>query len=217
MFAGISLPAGYLRAAYAKVRARGGVCIADEVQVGYGRLGEYFWGFEEQGVVPDIITMAKGMGNGQPLGVVITRREIAEALEAEGYFFSSAGGSPVSCRIGMAVLDVMQEEGLWDNARDTGRYFKARLQALVDKHPLAGAAHGSGFYLGLELVRDRTTLEPATEETMMLCDRLRDLGIFMQPTGDYLNILKIKPPMCTSRASVDYFVDSIDRVLGEGL
>lgn len=214
---GISLPAGYLRDAYAKVRARGGVCIADEVQVGYGRLGEYFWGFEEQGVVPDIITMAKGMGNGQPLGVVITRREIAEALEAEGYFFSSAGGSPVSCRIGMAVLDVMQEEGLWDNARDTGRYFKARLQALVDKHPLAGAAHGSGFYLGLELVRDRTTLEPATEETMMLCNRLRDLGIFMQPTGDYLNILKIKPPMCTSRASVDYFVDCIDRVLGEGL
>lgn len=214
---GISLPAGYLRQAYAKVRARGGVCIADEVQVGYGRLGEYFWGFEEQGVVPDIITMAKGMGNGQPLGVVITRREIAEALEAEGYFFSSAGGSPVSCRIGMAVLDVMQEEGLWDNARDTGRYFKARLQALVDKHPLAGAAHGSGFYLGLELVRNRETLEPATEETMLLCDRLRELGIFMQPTGDYLNILKIKPPMCTTRASVDYFVDSIDRVLGEGL
>ncbi|MBC3433997.1 aminotransferase [Pseudomonas sp. BW16M2] len=214
---GISLPPGYLREAYAKVRQRGGVCIADEVQVGYGRLGEYFWGFEEQGVVPDIITMAKGMGNGQPLGAVITRREIAEALEAEGYFFSSAGGSPVSCRIGMAVLDVMRDEGLWDNARDVGRHFKARLQALVDKHPLAGAAHGSGFYLGLELVRDRQTLEPATEETMILCDRLRDLGIFMQPTGDYLNILKIKPPMCTTRASVDYFVDSVERILDEGL
>ncbi len=214
---GIALPPGYLQAAYAKVRARGGVCIADEVQVGYGRLGEHFWGFEEQGVVPDIITMAKGMGNGQPLGVVITRRDIAEALEAEGYFFSSAGGSPVSCRIGMAVLDVLQQEGLWDNARETGRYFKARLQALVDKHPLAGAAHGSGFYLGLELVRDRDTLEPATEETRVLCDRLRELGIFMQPTGDYLNILKIKPPMCTTRASVDYFVDCIDRVLSQGV
>ncbi|MCG8292590.1 aminotransferase [Pseudomonas entomophila] len=214
---GISLPAGYLREAYAKVRQRGGVCIADEVQVGYGRLGEYFWGFEEQGVVPDIITMAKGMGNGQPLGAVITRREIAEALEAEGYFFSSAGGSPVSCRIGMAVLDVMRDEGLWDNARDVGRHFKARLEALVDNYPLAGAAHGSGFYLGLELVRDRQTLEPATEETMILCDRLRELGIFMQPTGDYLNILKIKPPMCTTRASVDYFVDSVERILGEGL
>ncbi|AZL66478.1 aminotransferase [Pseudomonas oryziphila] len=214
---GISLPAGYLREAYAKVRQRGGVCIADEVQVGYGRLGEYFWGFEEQGVVPDIITMAKGMGNGQPLGAVITRREIAEALEAEGYFFSSAGGSPVSCRIGMAVLDVMRDEGLWDNARDVGRHFKARLQALVDKYPLAGAAHGSGFYLGLELVRDRQTLEPATQETMLLCNRLRELGIFMQPTGDYLNILKIKPPMCTTRASVDYFVDSVERILAEGL
>ncbi|MNG94682.1 Taurine--pyruvate aminotransferase [compost metagenome] len=117
----------------------------------------------------------------------------------------------------MAVLDVMQEEGLWENARDTGRYFKARLQALVDTHPLAGAAHGSGFYLGLELVRDRETLEPASEETMVLCDRLRDLGIFMQPTGDYLNILKIKPPMCTTQASVDFFVDSVDRILSEDL
>ncbi|QVM97034.1 aminotransferase [Pseudomonas sp. SORT22] len=214
---GISLPAGYLQQAYAKVRAAGGVCIADEVQVGYGRLGTWFWGFEEQGVVPDIITMAKGMGNGQPLGAVITRREIAEALEAEGYFFSSAGGSPVSCRIGMAVLDVMEEEGLWDNAREVGGYFKSRLQQLVDKHPLAGAVHGSGFYLGLELVRDRQSLEPASAETTLLCNRLRDLGIFMQPTGDYLNILKIKPPMCTTRASVDFFVDSIDRVLLEDL
>ncbi|MCP6690015.1 aminotransferase [Pseudomonas donghuensis] len=214
---GISLPPGYLQQVYAKVRAAGGVCIADEVQVGYGRLGTWFWGFEEQGVVPDIITMAKGMGNGQPLGAVITRREIAEALEAEGYFFSSAGGSPVSCRIGMAVLDVMEEEGLWDNAREVGGYFKSRLQQLVDKHPLAGAVHGSGFYLGLELVRDRQTLEPASAETTLLCNRLRDLGIFMQPTGDYLNILKIKPPMCTTRASVDYFVDSIDRVLSEDL
>ncbi|MBA1241328.1 aminotransferase [Pseudomonas japonica] len=214
---GIALPPGYLEQVYAQVRARGGVCIADEVQVGYGRLGTHFWGFEEQGVVPDIITMAKGMGNGQPLGVVITRREIAEALEAEGYFFSSAGGSPVSCEIGMAVLDVMEEEGLWENARVTGGYFKQRLEELVERFPLAGAAHGSGFYLGLELVRDRATLEPATEETALLCERLRDLGIFMQPTGDYLNILKIKPPMCTTRRSVDFFVDSVAKVLAEDL
>ncbi|MGV8921466.1 MAG: aminotransferase [Pseudomonas sp.] len=212
---GISLPPGYLKDVYAKVRAQGGVCIADEVQVGYGRLGHYFWGFEEQGVVPDIITMAKGMGNGHPLGAVITRREIAEALEAEGYFFSSAGGSPVSCRIGLAVLDVMDKEGLWDNAKVVGDHFKARLEALIDKHPLVGAVHGSGFYLGVELVRDRETLEPATEETTYLCDRLRELGIFMQPTGDYLNILKIKPPMCTSRRSVDFFVDNVAKVLAE--
>jgi 4-aminobutyrate aminotransferase-like enzyme/Ser/Thr protein kinase RdoA (MazF antagonist) len=214
---GIALPSGYLQQVYAKVRALGGVCIADEVQVGYGRLGEHFWGFEEQGVVPDIITMAKGMGNGHPLGAVITRREIAEALEAEGYFFSSSGGSPVSCRIGLAVLDVMQQEQLWENAREVGGHFKARLQALIDDYPLVGAVHGSGFYLGLELVRDRQTLEPATLETAALCDRLLDLGIFMQPTGDYLNILKIKPPMCTTRQSVDYFVDCVAQVLSEGL
>jgi 4-aminobutyrate aminotransferase-like enzyme/Ser/Thr protein kinase RdoA (MazF antagonist) len=212
---GISLPPGYLQQVYAKVRAQGGVCIADEVQVGYGRLGHYFWGFEEQGVVPDIITVAKGMGNGHPLGAVITRREIAEALEAEGYFFSSSGASPVSCRIGMAVLDVMEEEKLWENVQLVGGYFKERLLALIDKHPLVGAAHGSGFYLGLELVRDRGTLAPATEETAYLCERLRDLGIFMQPTGDYLNILKIKPPMVTSRQSVDFFVASVSKVLGE--
>lgn len=212
---GISLPPGYLQQVYARVRAQGGVCIADEVQVGYGRMGHFFWGFEEQGVVPDIITMAKGMGNGQPLGAVITRREIAEALEAEGYFFSSSGGSPVSCRIGMAVLDVMEEEKLWENAQVVGGHFKARLQALIDRHPLVGAVHGSGFYLGLELVRDRHTLEPATEETALLCERLRELGIFMQPTGDYLNILKIKPPMVTSKRSVDFFVDMLSKALNE--
>ncbi|WP_248732424.1 aminotransferase [Pseudomonas sp. MWU13-2517] len=214
---GISLPPGYLQQVYSLVRAQGGVCIADEVQVGYGRMGHFFWGFEEQGVVPDIITMAKGMGNGQPLGAVITRREIAEALEAEGYFFSSAGGSPVSCRIGMAVLDVMEEEKLWENAQIVGGHFKARLEELIDRHPLVGAVHGSGFYLGLELVRDRQTLEPATFETALLCDRLRELGIFMQPTGDYLNILKIKPPMVTSRRSVDFFVDMLSKVLDEQL
>ncbi|MHB2245527.1 aminotransferase [Pseudomonas fitomaticsae] len=214
---GISLPPGYLKKVYEMVRARGGVCIADEVQVGYGRMGHFFWGFEEQGVVPDIITMAKGMGNGQPLGAVITRREIAEALEAEGYFFSSAGGSPVSCQIGMAVLDVMEEEKLWENAQVVGAHFKARLEALIDQYPLVGAVHGSGFYLGVELIRNRQTLEPATEETTLLCDRLRELGIFMQPTGDYLNVLKIKPPMVTSRQSVDFFVDMLAKVLGEGL
>lgn len=214
---GIALPQGYLQAVYRQVRKAGGLCIADEVQVGYGRLGHYFWGFEEQGVVPDIITLAKGMGNGHPLGAVITRREVAEALEAEGYFFSSAGASPVSCEIGLAVLDVMGEQRLQEQARDIGDYFKMRLQALMADHPLVGAVHGSGFYLGVELVRSRTTLEPASEETALLCDRLLELGIFMQPTGDHLNILKIKPPMVTTRASVDFFVDCVSQVLSEDL
>ncbi|RYC02687.1 aminotransferase class III-fold pyridoxal phosphate-dependent enzyme, partial [Ciceribacter ferrooxidans] len=115
------------------------------VQVGYGRLGHYFWGFEEQGVVPDVITVAKGMGNGQPLGAVITRREIADALEQEGYFFSSAGGSPVSCVVGMTVLDIMRDEGLQENARDTGDHLKARLEALGQRFPIVGAVHGMGL------------------------------------------------------------------------
>ncbi|MGV8937235.1 MAG: aminotransferase [Allorhizobium sp.] len=213
---GIPLPPGYLHDVYEIVRDRGGLCIADEVQVGYGRLGHYFWGFEEQDVVPDIITVAKGMGNGQPLGAVITRREIADSLEKEGYFFSSAGGSPVSCVIGMTVLDILSDEALPDNARATGDYLKSRLEALGQDFQLIGAVHGMGLYLGLEFVRDSQTLEPATEETAAICDRLLDLGVIMQPTGDHLNVLKIKPPLCLTRESADFFVDMLRKVLTEG-
>ncbi len=213
---GIPLPKGYLDAVYAMVRSRGGVCIADEVQVGYGRLGDYFWGFEEQGVVPDIITVAKGMGNGHPLGAVITRREIADALEKEGYFFSSAGGSPVSSVVGQTVFDILTEERLPENARVVGGYLKARLEALGERFPLIGAVHGMGLYLGVEFVRDRESLLPATEETVAICDRLLDLGVIMQPTGDHLNVLKIKPPLCLSRESADFFADMLARVLEEG-
>ncbi|MCG5477245.1 MAG: aminotransferase class III-fold pyridoxal phosphate-dependent enzyme, partial [Sinorhizobium fredii] len=213
---GIPLPPGYLEAVYAMVRARGGVCIADEVQVGYGRLGHYFWGFEEQGVVPDIITVAKGMGNGHPLGAVITRREIADALEEEGYFFSSAGGSPVSSVVGLTVLDILHDEALQENARAVGDHLKDRLQALGQRLPIIGAVHGMGLYLGVEFVRDRETLEPATEETATICDRLLDLGVIMQPTGDHLNVLKIKPPLCLSRESADFFADMLAKVLDEG-
>jgi 4-aminobutyrate aminotransferase-like enzyme len=213
---GIPLPKGYLKEVYRLVHERGGVTIADEVQVGYGRLGHYFWGFEEQGVVPDIITIAKGMGNGHPLGAVITTRAIADSLEKEGYFFSSAGGSPVSCVVGMTVLDAMADEGLQENARDVGGYLKGRLEALGQRFAIVGAVHGMGLYLGLEFVRDRVTLEPATQETEAICNRLRDLGVIMQPTGDYLNVLKIKPPLCLTRESADFFADMLARVLEEG-
>lgn len=212
---GIPLPPGYLKEIYAMVRARGGVCIADEVQVGYGRLGHYFWGVEQQGVVPDIISIAKGMGNGHPLGAVITTRAIADALENEGYFFSSAGGSPVSAVVGMTVLDILEDEGLHRNTRETGDYLKTRLEALGQRFPLVGAVHGMGLYLGVEFVRDRETLEPATEETAAICDRLLELGVIMQPTGDYLNVLKIKPPLCLSRESADFFVDMLAHALME--
>ena len=210
---GVMLPDGYLAGAYELVRARGGLCIADEVQVGYGRLGSYFWGHEQQGVVPDIITVAKAMGNGHPLGAVITTRAIADAFAAEGSMFSSAGGSPVSCVVGMTVLDIMRDEALVENARVVGAHLKAGLEELGTRHPLIGAVHGLGFYLGVELVRSPVTLEPAPAEAAAICEALLAEGCIVQPTGDHKNVLKIKPPMVITRESVDFFVDALDRVL----
>ena len=212
---GIVMPDGYLAGAYQEIRSRGGVAIADEVQVGYGRLGRHFWGVEQQGAVPDIISVAKAMGNGFPLGAVITRREIAEALSREGNFFSSAGGSPVSCAAGLAVLDVIRDEELQRNAADVGDHLVARLEELADRHPIIGAVHGMGLYLGIELVRSRESLEPATEETAAVCERLLDYGVIMQATSERQNVLKVKPPLCLSIASADFFVDALDRVLSE--
>lgn len=210
---GVLLPDGYLTGVFERVRALGGVCISDEVQVSYGRLGEHFWGFEQQDAVPDVITVAKAMGNGQPLGAVITTREIADAFAAEGSFFSSAGGSPVSSRIGLAVLDVLESEGLQENAREVGGHFRERLLALAERHPAIGAVHGMGLYLGVELVSDRETFAPATQLAADVCDLLLEEGAIVQPTGDHKNVLKIKPPLVISRESVDFVVGALDRVL----
>ncbi|WP_371402763.1 aminotransferase [Kribbella sp. NBC_00662] len=213
---GMALPDGYLQAVYAAVRRAGGLCIADEVQVGYGRLGNHFWGFEQQGVVPDIVTVAKAMGNGHPLGAVITTAEIAAGYRSQGYFFSSAGGSPVSCVAGTTVLDVLRDEQLQENARVVGDHLRARLLDLADRHPIIGAVHGMGLYVGVELVRDRTTLEPAPAETAAICERMRELGVIMQPTSDRLCVLKIKPPLGVTITDADFFADALDRVLTEG-
>lgn len=210
---GVLLPDGYLLGVYERVRARGGLCIADEVQVGYGRLGSWFWGSEQQGVVPDILTVAKAMGNGHPLGAVITTREIAERFASEGSLFSSAGGSPVSCVVGETVLDILEDEGLQRNAAEVGGRLKAAIEALMERHPIIGAVHGAGLYLGVELVRDRVTLEPATAEAARLCEELLREGCIVQPTGDFKNILKIKPPMVLSEESADFFVRALERVL----
>ena len=213
---GIPLPEGYLTAVYAAVRDRGGLCIADEVQVGYGRLGSSFWGFQQQAVVPDVVTVAKAMGNGHPLGAVITRRDVAEAFARNGYFFSSAGGSPVSCAVGMAVLDVLEGERLQDNAARIGAHLRRRFERLAEEVPMIGAVHGLGLYMGVELVRDRETFEPATRETAAICERLLQLGVVLQPTGDRLNVLKIKPPLCMTLESADFFVDRVAEVLTRG-
>ena len=213
---GMALPDGYLPAVYAAVRAAGGLAIADEVQVGYGRTGRWFWAFEQQGVVPDIVCVAKAMGNGQPLGAVITTKAIADAYRSCGYFFSSAGGSPVSSVIGLTVLDVIERDGLQRNALTVGDHLKARITALAGQYPLIGIVHGSGLYMGVELVRDRITLEPAVAETAAICERMRELGVIVQPTGDRQNVLKMKPPMCITRESADFFVDMLERVLSTG-
>jgi 4-aminobutyrate aminotransferase-like enzyme/Ser/Thr protein kinase RdoA (MazF antagonist) len=213
---GIVLPDGYLQAAYAHVRAAGGVCIADEVQVGYGRLGAYFWGFEQQGVVPDIVTIAKCTGNGHPVAAVITTSAIADALDDQGGFFASVGGNPVSCEIGLAVLDVLEEEGLQENARVVGGALRTGLEEIVARHELAGAVHGMGLYLGLDLVRDRETKEPAREETFAICERLRERGAIVQPTGDGMNVLKLKPPLVFERRDADWLLEAIDDVLTRG-
>jgi 4-aminobutyrate aminotransferase-like enzyme/Ser/Thr protein kinase RdoA (MazF antagonist) len=210
---GVLLPDGYLAGVFDRVRALGGICISDEVQVGYGRLGHHFWGFEQQGAVPDIITIAKGMGNGQPLGAVITTRAIAEAFAAQGSFFSSAGGSPVSSVIGLAVLDVMETEGLQENARVVGDRFKAGLETLAVDHPCIGAVHGMGLYLGLELVLDRETFNPAMKLAGRVCEALLAEGVIVQPTGDFKNVLKLKPPMVITAESVDYVLAALDKVL----
>ena len=167
-------------------------------------------------VVPDIITMAKAMGNGYPLGAVLTRRDIAESLAREGNFFSSAGGSPVSCVAGLAVLDVIRDESLQENADAVGRHLAGRLAELAVRHPIIGAVHGLGLYMGIELVRDQGTREPATSETAAICERLRDLGVITQPTSERQNVLKIKPPMCLSRESADFFADMLEEVLRDG-
>ena len=213
---GMALPDGYLKAVYAAVRAAGGLAIADEVQVGYGRTGRWFWAFQQQDVVPDIVCVAKAMGNGQPLGAVITTRAIADAYRSCGYFFSSAGGSPVSCVVGLTVLDILERDGLQENALTVGDHLKARITDLATRHPLIGTVHGSGLYMGVELVRDRDSLEPAVAETAGICERMRELGVIVQPTGDRQNVLKMKPPMCITRESADFFVDMLDRVLSTG-
>ena len=213
---GVLLPDGYLRDVYASVRAAGGLCIADEVQVGFGRMGSSFWGFEQSGVYPDLITIAKPMGNGFPIGGVITTKRIADALATQGQFFSSAGGNPVSCRVGIAVLDAMAAEGLQENAARVGARLRDGFTRLADHHEMIGPVHGEGLYLGVELVRDRETREPATAEAAAICERLRELGVIVLTTSERSNVLKVKPPLCLTPESADFVVSQLDRVLSNG-
>ncbi len=204
----------YLREAYAIAREHGGLCIADEVQSGFGRTGAHYWGFQNWGVVPDIVTMAKGIGNGLPLAAVTTRRDIAEKL-TQRIHFNTYGGNPVSMAAGLAVLEVIDEEQLQENARIVGGRFKAGLQDLATRHRLIGDVRGMGLMLGVELVRDRQTKEPAKEETLAVMEHARELGVLIGKGGLYGNVLRIKPPLCITAADVDFALDALDRALAE--
>lgn len=207
-------PAGYFETAFRHVREAGGVCIIDEVQTGFGRAGEAFWAFELQGVVPDIVVMGKPIGNGHPMGAVVTTRAIAESFERKGMeFFSTFGGNPVSCAIGIAVLDVIEEEHLQRNALRVGARLLHGLRELMPRHEIIGDVRGIGLFIGIELVRNRETLEPAPEEAARLVDQLRRRRILTGTDGPHENIVKIKGPMVVTEEDVAMAIAAIDEAL----
>lgn len=211
----LMLPDGYLAEVYSAVREASGVCIADEIQTAYGRIGTHFWGFESQKVVPDIVTAGKPIGNGHPIGVVITTREIAASFNNGMEFFSTFGGNTVSCAIGLAVLDVVQQEKLQQHALEVGNILLNELRELQKQFTLIGDVRGSGLFLGVELVRDQETLEPATEEASYICNRMRDLGVLIGTDGPYDNVLKIRPPMPFSKDDAVVLISTLKRIFSE--
>lgn len=211
----IVLPDGYLAEAFKHVRAAGGVCIADEVQVGFGRVGSHFWGFQTQGVVPDIVTMGKPIGNGHPIGAVVTTPAIAEAFANGMEYFNTFGGNPVSCAVGLAVLDVIEQEGLQAHALRVGNRLLAGLRSLMAQSPLIGDVRGLGLFVGVELVLDRAEKIPAGDHASYIANRMRNHGILISTDGPDHNVLKLKPPMVFDEHDADRLVATLARVLAE--
>ena len=208
-------PPGYLPAAFSHVRENGGVCIADEVQIGFGRVGEAFWAFESQAAVPDIVTLGKPIGNGYPLAAVVTTPEIAASFDNGMEYFNTFGGNPVACAVGLAVLEVIETEQLQANALRIGDQLLQGMRQLMRRHPIIGDVRGAGLFLGIELVRDRESLEPADSEAQYVVNRLRDRGILISTDGPLHNVLKIKPPMCFSEHDADRLLAALEAVLQE--
>ena len=217
----VILPDGYLAQAFRTVRAAGGVAIADEVQVGFGRAGSHFWMFQAQGkgagagAVPDIVTLGKPIGNGHPLGAVVTTPQIAASFANGMEYFNTFGGNPVSCAVGLAVLDVIRDEDLQHRAATVGLRLRESLGNLGERHPMIGDVRGRGLFLGVEFVRDRATLEPATRAASYVVDRMKEEGVLLSTDGPFRNVLKIKPPLVFTEDDADRLVATLDRVLGE--
>ena len=209
----LDAPEGYLAAVAKKVRAAGGLFIADEVQSGFGRMGSHIWGFQAHGAEADIITLGKPVGNGYPLGVVITRPEILAAFTQRSGYFSTFGGNPVACAAGLAVLEVLAREGLMANARDSGDYLRSGVRELAARYPLIGDVRGRGLLTGVELVRDAATLEPAKRETVAVINHMRQNGVLVGQEGVFGNVLKIRPPMAFSRDNADFLIAALGRAV----
>ncbi|XP_027177538.1 alanine--glyoxylate aminotransferase 2 homolog 3, mitochondrial-like [Coffea eugenioides] len=210
----LELAPGYLPAVYSTIRKAGGLCIADEVQSGFARIGSHFWGFEGHGVVPDIVTMAKGIGNGIPIGAVVTTPEIANVLTRRNYF-NTFGGNPMCTAGGLAVLRVIEKEKLQQNAFTVGSYLKERLTSLKGKHEIIGDVRGRGLMLGVELVQDRELKTPAKVETAHLMDEMKELGVLIGKGGFFGNVFRITPPLCFKKEDADYLVDVMDFVMSK--
>jgi 4-aminobutyrate aminotransferase-like enzyme/Ser/Thr protein kinase RdoA (MazF antagonist) len=213
----IIFPEGYLAEVYRHVRSSGGVCIADEVQVGFGRLGSHYWGFQTQDVVPDIVVLAKPIGNCFPLAAVVTTPEIAASFNNGMEFFSTYGGNPVACAAGLAVLDVLRDEQLPANALRVGNHLLGRLRDLQSQHPLIGDVRGMGLFLGVDLVTDRETRQPATAQANYIVNRLRERGVLAGTDGPYHNVIKLRPPLILSADDAEVFIETLDSVLCEDL
>ncbi len=211
----IVFPQGYLSEVYKLVRAAGALCIADEVQVGFGRLGAHFWGFETQAAVPDIVVLGKPIGNAFPLAAVVTSAEIAASFANGMEFFSTFGGNPVACAAGLAVLDVLEADHLQQNALKVGTEWLGDLRALQKKYPLIGDVRGMGLFLGMDLVTDRDSRAPATAQANYIVNRLRDLGILAGTDGPHHNVIKLRPPLIFSSSDVAFFTSTLSDVLAE--
>ncbi len=211
----VPLPGGYLNAVYSSVRAAGGVCVADEVQVGFGRVGTHFWGFEQHGVVPDIVTMGKPIGNGHPLAAVVTTRQIADAFNNGMEYFNTFGGNPVSCAIGLAVLDVIEKEGLQQHAWELGNWLSGRLNQLKSEFACIGDVRGSGLFLGIEFVLDVGNRTPAAELAGAVVERMKQRRILLSTDGPFENVIKFKPPMVFSRGDAERLVMTLRETLNE--
>ncbi|XP_064638272.1 ethanolamine-phosphate phospho-lyase-like isoform X1 [Lineus longissimus] len=210
-------PKGFLTKAYNITKKYGALFIADEVQSGFGRIGEHWWAFQidGEGVTPDIVTMGKPMGNGHPVAGLVTTQEIGGALSEGRAYFTTFGGNPVSCAIGLAVMDAIEKEKLMEHATTLGAYFKGRLQDLQKKQPIIGDIRGMGLMVGVDLVKDQTTREPATEEAKQIVNRLYEEKIIFSRDGEHENVLKFKPPMCITQEDIDYIINKFDMIFSE--